>query len=467
MLIEFRVSNFRSIKDEQVLSMVASTDKTMQDTHVVETDIKAVPRLLKTAAIYGANASGKSTVIKALDFMRRMMLESSSPTHKLFEERKPFRLDPDCLEAPSEFEITVSIDGVRYQYGFAMDNERITEEWLLVYKSQRPQTWFQRVYDPQTGTYEPGFGSGLKGEKQAWFEATGANSLLLTISVQLNSAQLKALFGWVEQNLLIILSPQKLSKSDSLRALLTDVEKISRFNGLYSKFGIDAQIDLSYDFSAIDPLSVLSLLKNQKELSSRFARLLQTLITYEEGRALIDVQSETEQMELSKRYVNKYFEELVRRELLGTDPEKKLQFTVEGKSGQGSFSYDEQSLGTQAVFNLADKLLDVFDNGKTLVIDELDTSLHTMLVKRMVQLFYDPTFATSPPQLIFTTHDTTLMRSTALFRRDQYWITDKNLDQATELIAISDYKPRNDENIERNYLEGRYGGIPFIDDAGL
>ena len=153
MLIEFRVKNFRSLRDEQVFSMVASADKELLDTHATATGLKAAPHILHTAAIYGANASGKSNLIKAIQFMRGVVVESATLVQpgQSYERLQSFRLDRRIADEPTEFEVTFLIDRVRYQYGFAMTPKRIVNEYLYVYKAFKPQTWFERHFDPQTG----------------------------------------------------------------------------------------------------------------------------------------------------------------------------------------------------------------------------------------------------------------------------------------------------------------------------
>ena len=173
MLVEFRVKNFRSLRDEQVLSLVASTDKTLLDTHALDTGLKAVPHLLKSAVVYGANASGKSNLIKALQYMRVVVLESAAlQPAQSYEQLQPFKLDTTSASQPTEFEVTFILDEVRYQYGFAMTAKRIVAEHLLVYKAFKPQRWFERHYDEASDKDIYEFGTGLKGAKSLWEGAT-------------------------------------------------------------------------------------------------------------------------------------------------------------------------------------------------------------------------------------------------------------------------------------------------------
>ena len=195
MLIEFRVANFCSLRDEQVLSLVASKDKMLQETHTVATGLKAAPHVLRSAVVYGANASGKSNLIKALQTMRGIVAESAT----VMQPRQtfavpPFRLDAQSAQAPTTFEVTFILDGVRYQYGFSLTAQRVVNEHLLVYKAFKPQRWFQRHYDAETGKDVYEFGAGLKGAKHLWEGATRANALFLSMAVQLNSEALRPVF---------------------------------------------------------------------------------------------------------------------------------------------------------------------------------------------------------------------------------------------------------------------------------
>src|ERR1700679_1619792 len=192
MFIEFRIRNYRSTKEEQVLSLVAATDKTHAETHLTPTGIKAIPQLVKSAVLYGANASGKTNLINAIIFMRALVAESATviqlgQTFNL----QPFRLNTTTMSEPSEFEITFLEEGIRYQYGFRLTAERIHEEWLLVHKTSKPQQWFTRKYNIETDNEEYEFGSHFTGQRKLWQDSTRPNGLFLSTAVHLNSEQLR------------------------------------------------------------------------------------------------------------------------------------------------------------------------------------------------------------------------------------------------------------------------------------
>ena len=414
MLIEFRVKNFRSLRDEQVLSLVASKDKTLADTHTVDTGLKAAPRLLRSAVVYGANASGKSNLIKALQYMRAVVLESATA----MQPGQPFavqtfRLDKPSSSAPTEFEVTIVLDGVRYQYGFAMTQQRIVSEHLLVYKAFKPQRWFKRHFDANSAKDVYDFGPGLKGAKSLWEGATRPNALFLSMAVQLNSESLRPLFDWFASRLIIFNEQTPLSLQSSIQML--------------KRSGGRKQI---CEFLSAADISISDI-----EVVTRKVPGQSLHFDLEAGKT--EVRSEEVQ-------------------------EHQLRFSHVTEQGNAVFGLADESSGTRSLLLLAGPVLDILKKGLTLLIDELDTSLHTLLVRQLVRLFHQPEVNTGAAQLVFTTHDTSLLDAPDLFRRDQVWFVEKDADQASTLVALSEFSPRKNEALERAYLMGRYGGVPFL-----
>ena len=400
MLIEFRVKNFRSLRDEQILSLVASKDKTFKDTHTQATGISAAPALVRSAVVYGANASGKSNLIKALQYMRSVVTESATaiqPGQTIAFQ--PFRLDVDSESQPSEFEITFLLDGVRYQYGFAITAQRIVSEHLLVYKAFKPQRWFVRHFDTTSGKDVYDFGPGLKGAKHLWEGATRPNALFLSMAVQLNSEALKPVFDWFANRLVIFNEQAQLSPQASIQMLKQAEGRKAICNFL----------------SAAD-ISITDIDLETRKIP---------------GRA--------QEME-----------------------QHKLRFHHVTEQGKAVFDLMDESSGTRNLLFLAGPVLNILREGLTLVIDELDTSLHTLLVRELVRLFHHPDINTGNAQLIFTTHDTSLLDAPDLFRRDQVWFVEKDRNQTSKLVSLSELSPRKNEALERGYLSGRYGGVPFL-----
>ena len=196
MLIEFRVRNFRSIRDEQVLSMVANDDTELLDSNTIETGITTTPRLVRSAAIYGANASGKSNLIKAMIWMQGFIFQSAKVDVNQLILNDPFLFDGQSKDQPTLFEISFMLEGVHYQYGIEVTRERVITEYLFDFKQPEPHSWFEREYDSETGTYD--FVSDLgRGEtEKVWRESTKPNSLFLAVAVQLNSTELKPIYDF-------------------------------------------------------------------------------------------------------------------------------------------------------------------------------------------------------------------------------------------------------------------------------
>jgi len=413
MLVEFRVKNFRSLRDEQVLSLVASKDKTLQDTNAFATNNKAVPNLLRSAVVYGANASGKSNIIKALQYMRAMVAESATVKPGQAFVVQPFGLDAESSMEPTEFEITFIKDNVRYQYGLAMTSQRIVSEHLLVYKASKPQRWFDRHFDAQTGKDVYDFGPGLKGTKNLWEGATRPNSLFLSMAVQLNSEALMPIFDWFVNGLVIFNEQAQLNPQVSIQMLKQ----------------ADGRKKICDFLSAAD-ISIADI-----EVVTR--KVPGQAVHFDLVAGKTEVRAE--EME-----------------------EHQLRFSHVTADGSAVFDLMDESNGTRNLLFLTGPVMDVLHKGLTLVIDELDTSLHTLLVRELVRQFHRSDSNANGAQLVFTTHDTSLLDAPDLFRRDQIWFVEKERDQASSLVSLSEFSPRKNEALERGYLMGRYGGVPFL-----
>ena len=419
MLVEFRVKNFRSLRDEQVLSLVASTDKTLLDTHALSTGLRAAPHLLKSAVVYGANASGKSNLIKALQYMRGVVLESAAviqpgQTYSV----QPFRLDVGSASQPTELEVTFILNGVRYQYGFAMTSQRIVSEQLLVYKAFKPQRWFERRFDAESGKDVYEFGPSLKGAKSLWEGATRSNALFLSMAVQLNSDALRPVFDWFANRLVIFNEQSPLSPQFSVQMLKHEAKRKAICDFLRAADISIAEIDVA----------------TKQAMVHNFH---------------FDLATGKREEESSEQAIDE------------------VKFHHVTEQGEAVFDLMDESSGTRNLLFLTGPILDILNKGLTLVVDELDTSLHTLLVQALVRLFHQVEVNTGGAQLIFTTHDTSLLDAYGLFRRDQIWFVEKGPDQSSSLYPLLDFSPRKNEAFERGYLQGRYGALPFLRNQSL
>lgn len=412
MLLEFRVRNFRSIRDEQALNLIASGDKELAVTHLASTGLKSAPHALRTVVVYGPNASGKSSLLRALDYMRAVVAESATviqpgQTYNV----QPFKLDPATAHQPTEFEITFLLSGVRHQYAFAMTPQRIVSESLLVYRSSKPTQLFSRQHIDGDG-YDYEFSTYLTGPRKLWQESTRPNALFLSMSAQLNSEQLSPVFNWIVRNITFLPAGATVLPDFTTALLATEHGRAS-----IREFLSAADISIA-DVQAVPRKGMhAQLVMNASGLQS----------SQEEREFMMPV------------------------------------FEHSTPKGSAKFELHDESEGTQRLYGLIAPVLDCLRDGRVLVVDELDSSLHTLLVRRLITMFQTPELNPNGAQLIFSTHDTSLLDHT-LFRRDQIWFTEKDADQATRLYPLTDFSPRKQEAWERGYLAGRYGAVPFFSD---
>lgn len=414
MLLEFRIRNYRSIRDEIVLSFVASKDKKLADTHLASTDIKSLPQVIRSAVIYGPNASGKSKLLEGMQFMRAVVAESATsmkPSDKF--NVQPFLLDTKFASQPTSFELSFVLGGVRHQYGFNLTRERIVDEWLLVYRSAKPQQWFSRSFDDVSQKYVYSFSTHLSGPRKLWEETTRSNALFLSTAAQLNSELLGPIFLWLVDR------------------------------PLFLGVGLTPPTDFT-----------TQLLKTEEGKRDVLEFLTSADVS------ISDVVSESRQaLQQQVKFGGSDGPILTSQELQVDVP----QFIHETENGSAIFGLDDESRGTKHLYNLVAPVLDVLKHGRMLIVDELDSSLHPLLVRWLVNLFHKPERNPLGAQLLFTTHDTSLLDNT-LFRRDQIWFIEKDRDQATHLYPFSDFNPRKAEAWEKGYLTGRYGALPFFND---
>jgi AAA15 family ATPase/GTPase len=410
MLLEFRVRNYRSIRDEQALTLVASGDKELAATHLAPTGLKAAPNALRSVVVYGPNASGKSSLLRALDYLRAVVAESATiiqpgQTYNV----QPFKLDAASAQQPTEFEITFLLSGVRHQYAFSMTPQRIVSESLLVYRSSKPTQLFSRQH-VEGDRYDYEFSTYLTGPRKLWQESTRPNALFLSMAAQLNSEQLSPVFNWIVRNITFLPAGASVLPDFTTALLATEQGRAS-----IREFLSAADISIA-DVQAVP----------RKGMHAQWVMGASGLQASQEER----------------EFMMPVFEHSTPK-------------------GSAKFELHDESEGTQRLYGLIAPVLDCLRDGHVLVVDELDSSLHTLLVRRLITMFQTPELNSNGAQLIFSTHDTSLLDHT-LFRRDQIWFTEKDADQATCLYPLTDFSPRKQEAWERGYLAGRYGAVPFF-----
>ncbi|WP_291530623.1 AAA family ATPase [Bacteroides sp. UBA939] len=396
-LIEFTVGNFLSFNEKKTLSMEAAGIRELPENTFVKGDCK----LLKSAVVYGANSSGKSNLIKAMEFMRKTILNSSkmNSTDKLGVSS--FQLNAETAQSPSFFEILFYDYNTRYRYGFELDNERIHAEWLYTlpsHNTKKEQLLFIRDSEGIAVNNSFQGASGLE-------ERTRDNGLFLSVCDQFNVPIAKK--------------------------LVYAVNSITIVSGVNH----DQLITMTSIF-----------MENNTQLTKGFFQKLQL--------GFIDINRITDK----RGWIDK---------ALTTHNVYDVKGNIEG---QHHFKIVEsESAGTNKIYDLTGHLLFALQSGITLIIDELDAKLHPLLTKKIVEMFHSNELNKNGAQLIFATHDTNLLGCNC-FRRDQIWFTEKNRKEETDLYSLVEFrnvegtKVRNDRNYEKDYIEGRYGAIPFIGD---
>lgn len=415
MLVELSVGNYKSFKDTVTFSMVAANLRSKHKSLDIDNifHYKKSIFLVKAAAIYGANASGKSNVIKAFIFMRNFIINSSKESQATEEiSVENFKLSTTTDKQPSFFEIIFVVHDIRYRYGFEIDNERVHSEWLYRAKERETNLFFRKNNKITTkGTFAEGKGLETK---------TRQNALFLSVCAQWNGNISTELLSWF------------------------------RNCGVIS--GID---DIMYR-----PYTIKLLEDDEMK-----DKILTFIREFDFGITELNVKHS----KITADVIPKQMPEAFRKLIVDQELNKTTIFTTHKKyNEEDKYIQDEifdletnESDGTQKAFSFSGPLLDVLKNGKILLVDELDARFHPIITQAIVQMFHDKTLNPKNAQLVFVTHDTNLLDN-RFFRRDQIWFTEKNKQGATDLYSLADFKVRNDASFEKDYIAGKYGGVPFL-----
>lgn len=431
-LLTFRAENVRSFRDELVLSLMATSVAEPEARRTVQwRENGATVDVLPVAGLFGPNASGKSNVLRVMDDMRHLVVTSfrrGSPTGGL--PQQPFRLDPESLHRPSRFEVDLVLDGIRHQYGFTIDRERVVDEWAVSFPKGRPVVLFSREGSDVT------LGSRGRTRGRAVLDLLRPNALFLSTAAAAGHPLFLPLYEWFERNMLIAEARSRDSRQALTAKMLDDPE--------------DRQKVLAFLREADLGISGIQ----KRELDPKFRERLERA-----ARILFDVEDELPD--------EAGFEEVFDASVLHR-----------GRDGDVEFHISDESLGTLVWFGIVGPVIRVLADGSVFLADELDASLHPVLVAHLVSLFQSPETNPRRAQLIFNSHDTTLLGDSAVDRldagparrllgRDQIWFTEKSNDGVTRLYPLSDIGPRKDEAIERRYLAGRYGATPIVSRSRL
>ena len=420
MLLEFTVNNFKSIKDTINFSMLASP-RDQGNTFEIRKY-----KLLESAIVYGANASGKSNFLKAIAFMARIALNQDKviqSTDKL--PYFPFKLNTETEDSSSSFEIVFFIrttkSTIKYRYGFEIDATTVYSEWLYADENGKEAKLFYRdIEEEELYVNRLKFKEGLK--------------------LKVSSNQL---FIW---------------KCDQ-EGGETSASILHWFNRLNMIDGMEHEQYIDYAMSQI---------KDSKSKSELISLIKTADIGIED--AILDEedvpQEFIDQLPLSDEIKELLNDKTFKNRSLMTYHKK---FDKDNKEiGLTIFELDkEESKGTRKFFKMSAPILNTLREGKILIIDEMDASLHPMLTKHLIRLFHNREINKHNAQLIFATHDTNLLNP-ALFRRDQIWLTEKDKYGSTDLFSLAQFKSvRKQEDFEKKYLQGKYGAIPYLEDFGF
>lgn len=395
MIVEFSLRNYLSIKDEVKISFLATSLKESLSEHNDSIPLSDTGfSLLRSAVIYGANASGKSNVLKALAFFKRFITESfiKSQAGEAIDV-EPFRLNSSSVQEPTMMEATFAEGGYIYRYGFEITDKAVSAEWLFqraCKKRAKEVEWFYRD-NGETSVHQQGdLVRELVSKKMI-----RDNALILSTAAQFNDPKAVAILRWLGDTQVIFCSEDEMLWQQAIRHL--DDERVrSRITAFarYADLGIE-------------------------EINRVDNRIVSSHLQYDDdGREVNNV-----------------------------------AFPFRGNESEGTIKY----------FSLSYPIIDALDNGKRVIIDELDSKLHPLLVRKIVTLFNSPETNPKGAQLLFTAHDTFLLGA-GLFRRDQVWFTQKDSFGATEAYSLAEYKVRSASPFERDYLQGRYGATPIIGD---
>ncbi len=407
MLIKFTVENCFSFKEETTLDMIASSVSQHKDTNILNA---LNYNLLKSIAIFGANASGKSNLFKAMKFAKDFVLKSSKETQA--QESipvVPFLLSSETENQPSLFEFIFIQNNMKYRYGLRLNKTEVVDEWLFEAKKIKETLLFERHF--QKIKVNPKFKEGLK-----LTEMTRKNALFLSVVAQFNGKIAESIIEWFSD--------------------LNIISGLGEYSPVTLKILEDSKLkDEFLNVFKIADFSIDDFRLKQRDISNA-PKFIQKEIE-KAKEAGIDLKLMPEIKTLHKKFNSQ--KELV----------ELVEFDLE----------DMESKGTQNLFSLLGPILDTLSTGKVLIIDELESNLHPLITRFLVKLFH---LKNNNSQFVFNTHDTNLL-SNKFFRRDQIYFVNKNKYGQSSLYSLIDYDVRYDRIFDKDYLEGRYEAVPFID----
>lgn len=422
MLVEFSVKNHRSIREGQTFSMVAGDLKRpARPCHVADTGSPVAPRVLRNACLLGPNGAGTTSLVEAMGFMSWFVRTSFRSGRGDSIKVEPFLFDPKWRDKPSEFEVHFLHNENLYQYGFAVSKDRVLDEWLYAWANAtgRQRSIFTRKFNRRKRGCDWKVDAGnVRGQRRIWQDCTRPNALFLSSAVSMNAqGDIKDAHDWIVGLFRTASDASRPSRLDFAKSLFKDSAFREEVRNFLREAGIalsDIRVERRRGIEGIDC----------SNLSKATRKFPEKSVESEEIHAM----------------------ELVRKDSAGDAI---------------SLPLERESFGTRALFDLAEPIMHALERGGALIVDELNLGLHPTAVRSLIALFCNSRINGKNAQLIFTTHDPTIVDQ-AHFARDQVWLLEKRKkDLATSLIRLSDFD-EDDRSFADGYLQGRYGVLPRV-----
>lgn len=427
MILGFIVKNYKVFKNETTISFLASNyDKnTLEQENVIQVPEKNL-RVLNTAVIYGANASGKTKLFEAIAFMRHFIINSSKERQQGEAINvEPFLLSEATENEPSEFEIVFLHEHVTYRYGFEVTNQKILAEWLFIKPfTKEIQVFYRDTIENTCETHKKHFKKGTMLIKE---KMVRDNALLLSVAAQFNDTICSTVLSWFRSKLIVLSCLREEGYQGYSMMRINQEDTHDRMMNLIK--GADLHIQNIHS-TELDIASI------PEDFPTEVKEKIVDEITHGGVSYFTDVITTH----------NKY------------DENNKIIGSVDLQLD------DDESHGTQKFFYLSGPILDALETGKVLCIDEFDARMHPLLIRKLFSLFRNPENNKTGAQLIITTQSSTLLQE-ELLRKDQIWFLEKDRFEASSLYSLNDFKStkvRNKENFEANYLKGKYGAVPYV-----
>jgi AAA15 family ATPase/GTPase len=442
MIVLVSVANCRSFLTEETFSLVASKH-TSHQTHVIPIP-GAIAQVLKTSVLYGANGAGKSNLFKALRYLKMLVLKPRNKNSGT--GREVFRFAENTSEQPSRFDLQFITQGKLYRFGCAVTSQHIIEEWLVQIIDGQEKIVYERITDENGKVTIEARNDNNMGKKLAALMTVGGppnQTFLATIRATLDETdygeEISAVLSWFEDNLTLI-APD--ASFGTLGVMLANDSVFREFAGTFLKASATGVSAIKAQKQEITEEALHNLLPE-----SLVSRLLDNMTDDEQGKASVPLGQDKELL-IERSNKNHYY---------------RLTIQTEHKHHQEksiSLDLSEESDGTRRLLNLIPALHYLHNSNAVYFIDEIDRSIHPMLVWKFLEFFLKST-VDGQRQIIVTTHESHLL-DLDLLRRDEIWFAEKAPNGATHLYSLSDFEPRKDLDIRKHYLQGRFSAIPFL-----